>query len=103
MRNDEHEPRDGENLTDWINRNRPNTAPEIEGQPTFGPDGFAWRSDGWTVVVEINEAGTLAAHWSAPDGHAFTGYSLDVGGHRTAAVEIEDADPEHVEGWPVAA
>jgi len=99
----ERELRDGESLAHWINRNRPEGAPEIAGEPTFGPDGFAWRKDGWTFVVEIGAAGQPTAYWSAPDGHSVTGYMLQDEGTRTAAVDTVSGDPKHVEGWPVAA
>jgi hypothetical protein len=106
MQDDRHEPRDGEPLADWINRVRPEGTPEVHGQPAFGPDGLGWQAEGWTVVVEINEAGTPTAHWGAPDGLAVIGYSLDGNdGHRTAFVEAGDGggDPENVEGWPAVA
>ena len=97
-----HEPRNGEKLVNWINRIRPGTAPEIDGQPAFGPNGLAWTADGWTVTAEINENGQPAAHWHVPDG-VVIGYSLDADGHRTAFVNVENGDPVNVEGWPVAA
>jgi hypothetical protein len=103
MRTVDTEPRDGESLTDWINRVRPEAASEIVGQPVFGLNGLAWTVDGWTVTVEIDEAGQPAAHWHAPDGKAVIGYTLHGNGRYTATVDTKDSNAETKEGWPVAA
>jgi hypothetical protein len=103
MTRDDHTPRYGEALTDWINRVRPKAAPEIADQPVFTADGLAWTTEGWMVTTEIDETGQPSAHWHTPDGHHVTGYALHVDGRRTAAVNVDDGDSEWRKGWPVAA
>ncbi len=94
-------PRDGEQLADWINRTRPATAPEVQGQPTFKNGGFAWSVAGWTVGMEGGDGeGTTVIFWEAPEGHVAVWYSLNTEGEQEASIEgCEDVAP----AWPAVA
>jgi len=49
-----HEPQDGERLDAYVNRQRPASAPKVEGVPAFltpADEGVGWEVDGWRVLV----------------------------------------------------
>jgi|GEM_PF-3025460 len=88
MNADATKPHDGETLTAWVNRTRPEGAPEVKGEPVFNPgSGFAWNLlGGWTVQYSFDpECDAVGvAGWSMPDGHAL----LAVAVHTDGRVEV---------------
>jgi hypothetical protein len=48
-----YEPRRGDTLAAWVNRNRPAHAPTVTGEPTWRNDeeAFAWHANSWTITV----------------------------------------------------
>lgn len=102
MQNDKLKPNPGESLMDWINRTRPNGAPEIQGQPTFDKEmGFVWREGGWVVSVDSNME-FITIQWGAPDGHPCDAYSLNSEGEQWASLDLPGSDG-FPQCWPVIA
>ena len=103
-----HGLQEGEKLTTWVNRVRPQVAPMVQDEPIGDDDcELMWRWENWQVVVcdgtimWLRYASAGADMSSAPEAVFCLGHD----GRRTRELRFDgDGDPEPAGVWfPVAA
>lgn len=81
---DRAEPRDGESLSDFVNRFRPQGLPKVSGSPrnsSVESGTWCWFVDGWVVSYSGNADDKLMVYWQREDTE-YT-YQLDRDGGRS--------------------
>ena len=80
-----NEPRDGENMADYVNRVRPRGAPVVTGNPVWTGDGWTWQVDGWRIGLLAATDNDYLVAW-AQEANPIYWFELLAFGERNIAV-----------------